>query len=294
MSTLTVTNTFTDGQTGTLGTKIQQNFTDIAAVLNGNIEDTNIIDTAQLSINSLTANVITTSNWQDQTAQHNVTVEVLNTKIFKIENSSHTSLFEVNQTGVITVPIGKTSLYPIGVIIFFSGSWTDNSTIPGWFKCDGTNGTPNLTNLFVRGSSSPGTTGGTADLTMGTHSHTPTVGNNSTTHTHTFSGTTDSEPLVHHHAIPYHYPQGTDASGYVLNDVSSGQTSGRNTYQQSDEMWSAGGNQAPHTHTFSGTSSVNTSSHNHTVTIDNAGAGQTGVGQNIPAYYTLIPCMRVS
>lgn len=294
MSTLTVTNTFTNGQTGSLGTKIQQDFTDIASVVNGNIEDSNISDTAQISINSLTANVITAANWHDQTAQNNVTVEVLNSKIFKIENSAHTSLFQVDQTGTITVPIGNTSLYAVGVIIFFSGSWADNSTIPGWYKCDGNNSTPNLTNLFVRGSSSAGTTGGSSDLTMGTHTHTPTVGNNSATHTHTFSGTTTSESLTHTHPIHTHTPQGTNQTGYQLQYVSSGQTSASTQSDQSVEMSGDGGNRAPHTHTYSSTSGINTSSHNHTVTIDNAGAGQTGVGQNIPAYYTLIPCMRVS
>ncbi len=126
MSTLTLTNSFTNGQTGTLGTKIQQNFADIAAVFNGNIEDSNISDTAQLSINSLTANVVSAANMRDPTSQNDVTVEVLNTKVFNIENSTHTSLFQVDQTGVLTIRIGKTSLYPVGVIIFYSGTWTDN------------------------------------------------------------------------------------------------------------------------------------------------------------------------
>ena len=52
----------------------------------------------------------------------------------------------------------------------FIGMWSGSaSTIPtGWALCDGTNGTPNLTDRFVLGAgkaSQPGATGGTATAT---------------------------------------------------------------------------------------------------------------------------------
>ncbi|MDR1997692.1 MAG: hypothetical protein LBQ83_05155, partial [Candidatus Margulisbacteria bacterium] len=41
---------------------------------------------------------------------------------------------------------------PVGTILMYNGSgWVNNSTLPGWYKCDGSNGTPNLVNKFVRG-----------------------------------------------------------------------------------------------------------------------------------------------
>ena len=68
-------------------------------------------------------------------------------------------------------PFGQTVLLglemPIGAIIIWSGLI---ASIPvGWQKCDGTNGTPNLTNRFVLGGTADpgiGTTGG-----AGNHSH---------------------------------------------------------------------------------------------------------------------------
>lgn len=42
--------------------------------------------------------------------------------------------------------------FPIGTIIPYSGSdWCDNKTIPGWYICDGKNGTPNLSEGFLMG-----------------------------------------------------------------------------------------------------------------------------------------------
>ncbi|MDR1997782.1 MAG: hypothetical protein LBQ83_05615 [Candidatus Margulisbacteria bacterium] len=41
---------------------------------------------------------------------------------------------------------------PVGTILMYGGTgWVNNSTLPGWYKCDGTNGTPNLVNKFLRG-----------------------------------------------------------------------------------------------------------------------------------------------
>ncbi|GAG83487.1 unnamed protein product, partial [marine sediment metagenome] len=49
---------------------------------------------------------------------------------------------------------------PIGVIAMWSGAWEDNVTIPGWYKCDGNNGTVNLVDKFIRGGTASGATGG--------------------------------------------------------------------------------------------------------------------------------------
>lgn len=80
---------------------------------------------------------------------------------------------------------------PAGVICMWSGS---TATIPaGWYLCDGTFGTPNLTDRFVVGAGdtySPGATGGNNSVTL-TTTELPA-------HTHT--GTTDSDGS-HDHLI---------------------------------------------------------------------------------------------
>jgi hypothetical protein len=70
---------------------------------------------------------------------------------------------------------------PIGTIMYFSGSFTNNVTFPGWYKCDGTNGTPDLitNNRFARAASASGGTGGSKSISVGNlpaHDHNIGVG----------------------------------------------------------------------------------------------------------------------
>ncbi len=60
---------------------------------------------------------------------------------------------------------------PIGFITMYSGSWTDNTTIPGWYKCDGNNGTVNLVDKFVRGGATSGASGGSDNAVVVSHTH---------------------------------------------------------------------------------------------------------------------------
>ena len=93
---------------------------------------------------------------------------------------------------------------PSGVIAMWSGS---AASIPsGWLLCDGTSGTPNLINRFIKGSSTPGGTGGSS-----THSHADTFSVNN--HTLTIS------------QIPSHdhtYVLGSSSSGSSLPDPGEG------------------------------------------------------------------------
>lgn len=58
----------------------------------------------------------------------------------------------------------------MAIIIAWSGSL---SNIPsGWTLCDGSDGTPDLTDRFIRGSSSSGATGGTSGSISANGSHT--------------------------------------------------------------------------------------------------------------------------
>jgi hypothetical protein len=76
---------------------------------------------------------------------------------------------EVNETGLSEVPTAgyASNGVPVGGIIMWSGTL---ASIPlGWQLCDGTGGTPNLIDKFVKGvatgSTDPGTTGGTVSKT---------------------------------------------------------------------------------------------------------------------------------
>jgi len=121
---------------------------------------------------------------------------------------------------------------PSGAILLWNGSV---GSIPsGWYLCNGSNGTPDLRSRFVVGAGSTyavAATGGSADATLVSHSH-------------TFSGTTGSVG-DHNHSMP----------GSSTSSGGSGAFENRNpsgTKQTGD----AGG----HDHSFSGTTSSQGSS----------------------------------
>ena len=76
-----------------------------------------------------------------------------------------------------------------GMIMLWSGS---SASIPsGWLLCDGSNSTPDLRNRFVVGATSTyavGATGGSANATLVSHSHTATSSVSDPGHTHGFGG----------------------------------------------------------------------------------------------------------
>jgi hypothetical protein len=288
MANITWTNTFTTNQHGNIFSKIQQNFNDGLTVLNGNIDGSNISTDSVISTNSITVSSALDATILENT---NLAIDMVlefgagGTKKLMITDSADTSLFEVDIDGNITVPIGKTNLYPIGTIVYYTGAWTNNSTIPGWYQCDGTNSTPNLTNLFIMGASSSGQTGGYTDLTLGTHSHASVVGANSADHTHTFTGTLVSATLgTHQHTLAFNDNGGNRGTPSV--------PYGGYHYLASHNT--VGSSDTTHSHTVSFTSDADADTHIHTVVLANTGTGEDGVGDNIPAYYTLIPVMRVS
>jgi Phage Tail Collar Domain len=77
---------------------------------------------------------------------------------------------------------------PAGGIIMWSGSV---ASIPsGWLLCNGTSGTPNLTDRFVIGAGSAygvAATGGSADAIVVSHTHTATSTVTDPGHNHTYS-----------------------------------------------------------------------------------------------------------
>lgn len=69
-------------------------------------------------------------------------------------------------------------LMPLGSIIMFSGTLAEIPT--HWAVCDGTNGTPNLIDRFIKASTTAGTTGGSNSITLNSdnlpyHTHSATA-----------------------------------------------------------------------------------------------------------------------
>lgn len=153
---------------------------------------------------------------------------------------------------------GATSLVPSGVILMWSGSI---STIPaGFFLCDGTNGTPNLTGRFIvhadadsGGTYAPGNTGGADNVTL-SEAQIPA-------HTHSVSGTTNTT--------------GAHTHGY---------------------NWYGGGGSNTSSANFSGpVTTLQTTSagdHSHTVTGTAASTGGGTAHENRPPYYALAYIMK--
>jgi microcystin-dependent protein len=95
-----------------------------------------------------------------------------------------TNSTQVATTAYVTTAVANA--IPAGTIVLWSGA---TSAIPtGWLICDGTSSTPDLRNRFVVGAGSTysvDATGGSADATLPSHTHTATVTDPG--HNHTFT-----------------------------------------------------------------------------------------------------------
>jgi hypothetical protein len=92
----------------------------------------------------------------------------------------------INGTLAATTFSGVTTV-PVGGIIMFSG--TISSLDSAWAICDGTNGTPDLTDTFVMGTATQseiGDTGGSADAIVVDHTHTAST-NSAGNHRHSIT-----------------------------------------------------------------------------------------------------------
>jgi hypothetical protein len=94
-----------------------------------------------------------------------------------------TNTTQIATTAFVTAAV--TNGFPSGGIVLWSGSV---ASIPsGWFLCDGSNSTPDLRNRFVVGAGSTyavGVTGGSANATLVSHTHTATSVVTDPGHTH--------------------------------------------------------------------------------------------------------------
>jgi hypothetical protein len=187
-------------------------------------------------------------------------------------------------------------VFVTGMILLWSGA--ADAVPTGWSLCDGQNNTPDLRNRFVVGASSgtgdttyPGlsvnATGGSADATLVSHSH--TVDN----HSHSFSANTNNNS--HNHSI--NDPGHTHNLNYYEEHTDSGQQA---RYSQT-RVQEAYTNPSGSTTTNSSTTgiSIQNNTHNHSVsgTTGNSNPGTNSQGSsasnaNLPPYYALCYIMK--
>jgi hypothetical protein len=217
-----------------------------------------------------------------------------------------TQAVTTNNTSLATTAFVR-SIIPAGVILMWSGSI---ASIPsGWVLCDGANGTPNLRDRFIVGAGSTygvGATGGSADATLPSHTHSLSASGTTTTAdiSHIHSGTTLGMNVnaSHTHTItdpghihPVRTFQGNNGSGvanvgqdagpFILNNAITSAVTG---------ITGTNATNIDHLHNFNtGAMSAN-STHNHTVTVTgtSGSAGSSGTNANLPPYYALAYIMK--
>ena len=182
------------------------------------------------------------------------------------------------QWGSATIP----DAFSPGMIILWSGT---TATIPvGWRLCDGGGGTPNLVNRFIFGAGvgrTPGDTGGTADATLVSHSHTISSSSaNAGTHTHSISGSTGGAG-AHSHTYSKAGGSVTAGGGGAFSPKALGVNTTTST--------SAVGN---HVHSVSASAS-SAGNHNHTISSICGASGTSATNKNLPPYYALAYIMRL-
>ena len=200
----------------------------------------------------------------DNQFTYNASSNTVTAGTFSGSGASLTSLNASNlQSGTVAdARLTNTSLFATGMIMLWYGSV---ASIPsGWVLCDGNNSTPDLRNRFVIGAGtggnySPDDTGGSADATLVSHSH--TINN----HTHSFSGSN-----THNHS--YNEPNFTTHAftGGAGSQRSQG-TSGASTGNASITISGTTGNPSDR-----GTNSQ----------------GSSATNKNLPPYYALCYIMK--
>ena len=188
-----------------------------------------------------------------------------------------------NLTGIVGVPSG--------CILLWSGS---AASIPsGFVLCNGSNSTPDLRNKFVVGAYSdgsntnwpnlqPGSTGGSADAVVVSHSHNHNLSgntNNTGNHSHNVSGNSNNTGGHSHNRDKWGGNFGGSSGATVFRSDANGNRSTNNA--------------GSHSHNISGNTN-NTGAHSHNVSISGnvASNGVSGTNKNLPPYYALCYIMK--
>ncbi len=191
MSLINIPNIFTVGAV-IVASQHNSNFSVIYSDYDGNIDDTNLAASANISDTKL-AQIVTAG---------------------KVSGAALTSLSST-PSGAGILPGANTGLFS-GIIVMWSGTI---ATIPtGWYLCNGSNSTPDLRNLFIVGADADVSSVAKSTITgsaLQTHT-TGIVGN----HTHTM-------PLYSSNnggnsGVPQNTPGPTDSTSNATNTNTSG------------------------------------------------------------------------
>jgi len=182
---------------------------------------------------------------------------------------------------------------PAGCILMWSGAIV---AIPAtWYLCDGSNGTPNLSNKFIRSGSSVGSTGGADTVALSTAQL--------ASHTHTQSAHNHSQS-AHNHTQNAHGHTGSTSSSGAHTHTVSGSNSLTYAWGSTDRITITtntgktaevpSGGAHTHTVTVANATAVNqsTTATNSSATATNASTGSGSSHENMPAYYTLAYIMK--
>ena len=170
--------------------------------------------------------------------------------------------FLVSQAGQVVNQVNAAPI-PVGGIIMWSG--TIASIPSGWALCNGTNGTPNLTDKFIVGAGNTYSTGSTGGST--THDHGGNAGN-------TTLSTSQIPSHTHNYKDSYYIEVNNPGvgSGGAIGGVD---YVGPTPYKGSGD--SDGDNRYVYYRTGNTNSTGGSSAHNHTISSDN----------HLPPYYAL-------
>ena len=184
---------------------------------------------------------------------------------------------------------------PIGVIVLWYG--LANAIPSGWNLCDGANNTPDLRDRFIiggggsglGGSYNPGTTGGSASVTL-TENQLPSHSHTQSNHTPTFSGScTTNTPVPELLGDVRRIGEGFRAYG-TCSGVFTKELDGNNAITESSSNSPVAGfsMDATHTHTVSISGTTGDADPN----TDAAGGGNPV--DILPPYYALCYIMKTS
>ncbi|GBR73728.1 phage tail fiber protein [Candidatus Termititenax aidoneus] len=140
--------------------------------------------------------------------------------------------------------ITNLTFFPVGTILMMDGSWQDGRG--GWYICDGTDNTPDLRNLFIRGGASSGSKGGNDQPSVTLTSA------NIPQHNHSFSGETTVT--------------GVNDTGHTHSVTAAGIITGLGTHNHTITN-----NEGTHSHTIT----ANEGTHNHTIAANGGTHGHT-------------------
>ena len=207
---------------------------------------------------------------------------------------------DLAELAIDDVQAGTGGGIPVGGIILWSGSV---GTIPsGWGLCDGTDGTPDLTDRFVVGAGgtyTPGDTGGADTVTLAL-SEIPAHVHSISNHVHTMAHTHEIDPpntntgagTAHDHNIAGKI--GLSSSAHDTQSHVAAAHSAAGTYSSAVPI----ADESDHTHavniaafTSDASSAANTG--DPTTNPDSGSVGGGGAHENRPPYYALAFIMRL-